>query len=194
MTSRREFLRLTGLAGVGGSVLLASCGGDDEVELGTPRVSPVERDVRILNSALDLEYAVVSAYQAGVGLLRGQALESGRRFLGHEREHVDRLRRSIRDLGGTPNRPRRNEEYLRQFPNLRTQRDALRFAVDLENAVVEAYVDAIPRISSPDLRTVGASILANEAEHVSALLGVLNPGDPAAQVPQAFVTGVEAVS
>jgi rubrerythrin len=194
MTSRREFLRLTGLTGVGASALLAACGGDEEVELGAPRVSPVERDVRILNSALDLEYTAIAAYEGGVGLLRGEARELGGRFLGHEREHAERLGQAIRDLGGTPNRPRRNEEYLRQFPNLRTQRDVLRFAVDLENAVVEAYVDAIPRISSPELRQTSAAIVSNEAEHISVLLGVLNPGDPLAQVPQAFVTGVAATS
>lgn len=194
MTSRRKFLRLTGLAGVGGSALLAACGGDEEVELGAPRVSPVERDVRILNGTLDLEFAAIAAYEAGVGLLRGAALPAGRQFLGHEREHAERLKQAIRDLGGTPNRPRRSEEYLRQFPNLTSQRDVLRFAVDLENAVVEAYVDAIPRISSQDLRSTSAAILSNEAEHISALLGILNPGDPLAQVPQAFVTGVASTS
>ena len=70
----------------------------------------------------------------------------------------------------------------------------LRFAVDLENTVIEAYLDAIPKLSSPDLRQTGAAIVSNEAEHISVLLGALNPGDPAAQVPNAFVTGVASVS
>jgi hypothetical protein len=187
MTSRREFVCLTGLAG---GALLAGCDGDEEVELGAPQVSPVERDVRIVNSVLDLEHTAIAAYDAGVELLRGGALEAGRELLGHEREHAGRLRLAIRDLGGTPNSPRRTEEYMRQFPNLDNQHDMLRFGVDLENAVIEAYVDAIPRISSPELRQIGAAIVSSEAEHASLLLGFLNPGDRAAQVPQAFVTGV----
>lgn len=194
MTSRRQFLRAAGLAGLGAGVLAAGCGGDEEVELGAPRVSPAERDVRILNSALDLEFTAIAAYTAGLGLLQGEALRAGRELLRHEREHAARLRQAIRDLGGTPNRPRRNEEYVRQFPNLQAQRDMLRFGVDLENAVVEAYVDAIPRISSSELRQTAAAIVASEAEHASLLLGILNPGDPLAQVPQAFVTGVASTS
>lgn len=190
MTSRKDFLRLAGLAA---GALLVSCG-DDEIELGAPRASAAERDVRILNSALDFEFTAVAAYTAGLELLRGAARRSGLEVLGHERQHAARLQRAIRDLGGTPNRPRRDEEYARQFPNLRSARDVLRFGVDLENAVIEAYVDTIPRLSSPDLRQAAAAIVASEAEHAALLLGLLNPGDPLAQAPQAFVTGVASTS
>ena len=193
MTSRRDFFRVAGVTTVGGgAVFLAACGDDDET--GGGGASPQERDVRILNSALDLEHTAIAAYTAGAALLKGPALKLGRQFLAHEQEHAAGLERAIRDLGGTPNRPRRGEEYRRQFPNLRSQRDVLRFAVDLENAAVEAYIDSIPRLSSPDLRQTGAAIVSNEAEHVSVLLGALNPGDPAAQVPQAFVTGIASAS
>jgi len=192
MTSRRDFFRLAGVTTAGGAVFLAACGDDDAGEGGG--ASPQERDVRILNSALDLEHTAIAAYTAGAPLLRGPALEVGRQFLVHEKEHAAALAQAIRDLGGTPNRPRRAEEYRRQLPNLRSQRDVLRFAVDLENAAVEAYIDSIPRLSSPDLRQTAAAIVSNEAEHISVLLGALNPGDPAAQVPQAFVTGIASVS
>jgi len=191
MTSRRAFLRLAGVTTAGGAAFLA-CGDDDEGVGGS--VGSQQRDVRILNSALDLEHTAIAAYTAAAPLLRGPALTLGRRFLLHEKEHAAALEQAIRDLGGTPNRPRRAEEYRRQLPNLRSQRDVLRFAVDLENAAVEAYIDLIPRLSSPDLRQTGAAIVSNEAEHISVLLGALNPGDPAAQVPQAFVTGIASVS
>jgi len=193
MTSRRDFFRVAGVTTAGGgAVFLAACEDDDET--GGGGASSQERDVRILNSALGLEHTAVAAYTAGAALLKGPALKVGRQFLAHEKEHAAGLERAIRDLGGTPNRPRRGEEYRRQFPNLRSQRDVLRFAVDLENAAVEAYIDSIPRLSSPDLRQTAAAIASNEAEHVSVLLGALNPGDPAAQVPQAFVTGIASVS
>ena len=48
-----------------------------------------------------------------------------------------------------------------------------------------AYLDALPRLSSHDLRATAASIVTTEAEHASVLLGAL--GRP--QVPTAFVVG-----
>ena len=197
MTSRREFLRLASVTGVAGSaVFLAACGGEEDDSGGglRDRASSGERDVRILNVAVDLEHTAVAAYTAGLALMEGDAREAGRKVLAHEREHAAGLGQAIKDLGGTPNQPRRSDEYRTRFPNLKTQEDALRFAVDLENMAVEAYLEAIPKLSSPDLRQTAAAIVANEAEHISVLLGILNPGDPAAQVPDAFVTGVASTS
>ena len=195
MNSRRDFFRLTGRTAFGGgAVLLAACGDEeDESEL-PPGVSPAERDVRLLNSALDLENTSIAAYTAGARLLSGEALKAARLVVEQEREHAAGLSRAIGDVGGTPNRPRRGDEYLRQFPNLETADDALRFGVDLENTVVEAYLDSLPKLSTPDLRQTAAAIVANEAEHISVLLGLLNPGDTEGQVPDAFVTGIASVS
>jgi rubrerythrin len=183
--TRRGFFRLTGLTTAGGSVLfLAACGGDDD-EDEEPRGAGAEGDVRILNSALDLEHTAIAAYTAGAKLLRGDALATGRTFLQHEREHAQGLEQAIRDLGGTPNKAKAAAEYARGFPALGNQKDVLEFALDLENMAVAAYVGAIPRLSDPKLRQTAAAINTNEAEHISVLLGAL--GRP--QVPDAFVTG-----
>ena len=192
MTSRRDFFRTGGLAACGGALLVAGCGGDEGGDPDAGGISSGERDVRLLNFAVDLENTAVAAYTAGAGLLRGPARAAGARLLAHEREHAAGLGGAIKDLGGTPNQPRSREEYRSRFPNLKREEDVLRFAVDLENMAIEAYLDWIPRLSSPDLRQTAAAIVANEAEHISLLLGVLNPGDPAAQTPYAFVTGVAA--
>jgi rubrerythrin len=187
--SRRDFFRLTGFTAVGGSVVfLAACGDDDEVRTG-PAAGGAEQDVDLLNAALNLENTAVAAYTAGATLLSGPALEAGKTFLEHEKQHAQRLTQAIRDLGGTPNKPKSADEYKQGFPKLRSQADVLRFATDLENMAVQAYVDAIPRLSSRELRQTAAAIVSNEAEHLSVLLGVLNPNQPAKQVPDAFVTG-----
>ena len=55
----------------------------------------------------------------------------------------------------------------------------------IENRAIAAYLDALPKLSSPDLRATVASIVTTEAEHASVLLGAL--GRP--QVPSAFVVG-----
>ncbi|MEA2191912.1 MAG: hypothetical protein QOI73_2033, partial [Solirubrobacteraceae bacterium] len=71
------------------------------------------------------------------------------------------------------------------FPELRSQTDVLRFAVDLENTAIAAYIDALPKLGKGDLRATAAAIVSNEAEHVAVLLGALDED----QVPFAFVVG-----
>lgn len=188
--SRRRFFAVSGVSlGVGGAVFLGACG-DDEDEDGETTASDdasgSEADVDILNSALELEYTAVAAYTAGAGLLEGEVLAAGEEFLAQEQEHADGLVTAINDLGGTPVEPRADDEY--GFPKLRSQEEVLMFANDLENTAIAAYVDAIPKLSVPELRVTAAQIVTNEAEHVSVLLGAL--GEP--QVPDAFVTGTQA--
>jgi rubrerythrin len=190
--SRRELFRICGVTATGAGVsLIAGCGGgEDRPPFGGRGGGGGAGDVKLLNAALDLEHTAIAAYTAGAQRLKGTGLAVGRTLLRHEQEHADHLARAIRGLGGTPNRPKPAAEYARSFPRLRSQSDVLRFAVDLENTAVRAYLDAIPRLSSGELRQTAAAILASEAEHIAILLGEANPRDPAAQVSEAFVTGV----
>ncbi len=191
--SRRDFFRVAGLTTVGGSAMfLAACGDDDDKESASTSTSDAggsEQDVAILNSALDLENTAIAAYTAGAALLKGEVLAVGKQFLEHEQEHADALTQAIKQMGGTPNKAKAAEEYAKGFPMLKTQTDVLKFANDLENMAIAAYIGAIPKLSSPELRQSAAAIETNEAEHVSVLLGALNGGDAAKQVPDAFVTG-----
>ena len=177
--SRRGFLALSGAAAAG--VALGACGGEDD----EPRRPRGAADGGLLNAALDLEYSMIEAYRVGLGLVDGDAARSIRGFLGQEREHARRLTQEVRRLGGEPRPPKLREEYLRSFPELRSGRDALRFAVDLKNAAVRTYLDSVPKLARRRLRPLAASIAANEAEQMSILLGELGR-DP---VPEAFVTG-----
>jgi rubrerythrin len=180
--SRRRFFRMSGVSVAGGSAMfLAACGGDDT---DTPATGPDESDaadVEILNSALDLELMAVAAYKAGAMLLTGEVLAVGRQFLEHEQEHADGLATAIKDAGGRPNRAKPSYD----FPQLKSQTDVLRFAVDLENTAIAAYIDALPKLGKGDLRATASAIVANEAEHVAVLLGALGEQ----QVPDAFVVG-----
>jgi rubrerythrin len=181
--SRRRFLRMAGVS-VGGAsaAFLAACGDDTKLpqsELGPDESD--EADVEILNAALDIELMAVAAYKLGAGQLKGDLLQVAKLFLEHEQAHADELASAIRDAGGKPNRARSSYD----FPDLRSQRDVLRFAVEFENTAIAAYVDALPKLGKGDLRATAAAIMANEAEHVSVLLGALGE-EP---VPSAFVLG-----
>jgi len=187
--SRRRFFALSGVGVTGGSaVFLTACGGKGEPETGgggqsevTKAKSPEETDIHILNTALDLEHMAVAAYTGGAELLKGDALAAGKTFLEHEQEHAQGLATAIKDLGGRPNKAMRGYD----FPTLRNQEDVLNFAVDLENTAIAAYLDALPKLSMPELRATAAAIITNEAEHVAVLLGALGMD----QVPDAFVAG-----
>jgi rubrerythrin len=186
--------RLLSWAAVGGAgTLLAACGGDKQNKGEGPiageklQDSSAERpgtdvnDVVVLNSALDLEHQAVAAYTAALDVLTGENLRAARQFRDHERQHVVRLSAAIKEIGGKPSAAR--AKYT--FPRLNSQEDVLRFATKLENTAISAYIDAVPRLNDPDLRAAGASIMANEAEHLAALNSALG----LRTAPTAFVTG-----
>ncbi len=179
--SRRRFFARSGVAVAGCSAtFLAACSDDTKLAPVGPDESD-EADVEILNAALDLELMAVAAYTAGVALLKGEVRTAGKLFLEQEREHAGGLESAIKKAGGTPNRALASYD----FPELNSQTDVLRFAVDLENTAIAAYIDALPKLGEGALRATAASIIANEAEHIAVLLGALG----LEQVPDAFVVG-----
>jgi rubrerythrin len=178
--SRRRFFTVVGVSVAGGSAaFIAACGGDGEDDGGP------EGDLDILNGALELEHGAVAAYTEGASLLEGETARLGRRLLQHEQAHVEGLSAAITELGGKPRRAKKSYP----FPNFRDQDDVLRFAYDLEQTAVAAYMDAIPKLSSGALRATAVQLATNEAEHIAVLLGVL--GRP--QTPDAFVKGARKV-
>jgi rubrerythrin len=182
--SRRRLLAMTG-AGAS-AALLAGCA--DDTKNPTVKTAPDESDtadVELLNSMLDLEFATVAAYKAAAGKLSGPVLQIAKGFLEQEQEHADALTQAIKQLGGTPAKAKSPDEYAKGFPMLKSQTDVLKFAVDLENTAIAAYIDALPKLGKGDLRATAAAIVSNEAEHVAILLGALGEE----QVPDAFVVG-----
>ena len=180
--SRRRFFALSGVSVAGSSaVFLTACGDDTKSQTAPGPDESDEADVEILNAALDLELMAVAAYKAGAAQLRGDVLQVGKLFLEQEQEHADGLAAAIKEAGGTPNRAKKAYD----FPELRSQDDVLKFAVDLENTAIAAYIDALPKLGKGDLRATAAAIVANEAEHIAVLLGALGEE----QVPGAFVYG-----
>ena len=178
---RRAFLRRSVVGGAG--LWLAACGddGNDGPEDPTSNRSATEGDIATLNFVLELEHEAVAAYTAVAA-----RLDMAKVFAEQEREHAGALVDAIKDLGGKPSKAEVADDY--GFPQLDAEEDVLKFALDLENTTVAAYIDALPKLSSPDLRGTAASIVTNEAEHLSVLLGALGE----AQAPDPFVTGTPA--
>jgi rubrerythrin len=174
--------RREALGGAAAALVLASCGGGDPPPAGG---APPGSGAALLGSLLALEHAVVAAYGACEEVLRSDALREARAIREQERAHVVRLQGLIRDLGGDPPAGRSEEEYARTFPRLRTSEDALRFADDLEQRQVRAYLEGLAELPDLGLRRAAAEIGADEGTQLATVRTL--QGLPAAEGP--FVTG-----
>ena len=141
-------------------------------------------DVRILNTALGAELEAIAAYQVGAqsGLLEKPVLALAVQFQGHHKEHADVLAATVRKLGGKPVAAK--SKYTFPVEGLKTQADVLRFAAQLEQGAVSAYLGAVPLFGNRDLSKAAASILGDEAMHWAILRNALGENP----VPAAFVS------
>jgi len=179
LAARRAFLGQSGLLLSGAAVaLLAGC---DALARKADDAKP--DDVGILNSALGSEYEAIAAYQVGAesGLMQKPVLALAVQFQGHHKAHADVLAGTIRELGGHPVSP--EAHYSFPIESLKNQADVLRFAANLEQGAVSAYLGAVPLFDRRELSRAAASILGDEAMHWAVLRQALGE-DP---VPAAFV-------
>jgi hypothetical protein len=137
-------------------------------------------DRAIVIAAIDLEQRAAAAYDAaaGGGKLPPALARLARHLRDQEQEHADGLARALRGLGGR--RPARPDPP----PAVPSGRAFGDFALALENRLIRAYYDAVPRLR-PGLRQPLGSIMACEAQHLVVLREALGR-DP---LPVAFETG-----
>lgn len=156
-----------------------------------------EGDAAILESATGLEQIAVFSYQAAIdsGALDKDVTKVAELFRDQEQEHADGLGTALEALGGTrPAKPmdvKAVDEVLaglgisNGLQTLKDQAGIAMFAIELETAAVAAYYDAHQKLQDAKLLQTGASIMANEGQHLVVLRQAL--GKPA--VPNAFETG-----
>jgi rubrerythrin len=150
-----------------------------------------DTDGTILEKAITLERVAVLAYDTIVGrALLADRLDRQMRLLrGHEQQHADVLTKALTDLGGTPPPAPAGvqdvDQVVKGLDHVRTQADVLNFAIELETAAVAAYYDAQAKLVEAKLLQTGASIMANEGQH----LVVLRQAARRPPVPNALETG-----
>ena len=177
--ARRIFLGRSGLLLSGAAVALLA--GRDV--LAAKSGGSKAGDVQILNTALGAELEAIAAYQVGAesGLLQKPVLDLAVQFQGHHKEHADVLAKTVRQLGGRPVSAK--SKYGFPVEGLKNQADVLRFAAQLEQGAVSAYLGAVPLFANRDLSKAAASILGDEAMHWAVLRNALGENP----VPSAFV-------
>ena len=187
--SRRGLLKAAGAGLAGGAgLLLAACGGSHSsssqaATTATDGPVPNGLDVVLLNHLLDLEHMGIAAYTAGIPLLSPAGRKDGRLFLTQELSHAGELGGLVKQAGGKPHKGR--ETYDLGHP--RTEEDVLKLLHGIERSQIDAYLDAIPKVSLGSTRAALAAMLANDAQHISVLRLSLGRRP----IPTALVTGRE---
>ena len=180
-SSRRSMLRAAG-AGLAGAVL-AGCG-SQSIRAQVRNSRPVlHNDVDLLNHLLHLEHVAIAAYTAGTPLLVPATSKAGQLFLNDEISHAGDIAGLVREVGGKPIKPAPTYE----LGHPRTSQEVLMLLHAVENAQIRAYINAIAVLRPGTLKQQVASILANDAQHITVVRAAL--GQPA--IPSPFVTGRE---
>ncbi len=178
--ARRLFLGHSGLVLSGAAIALLA--GRDALAAKTGDGG--KQDTQILNTALGAELEAIAAYQLGAEsrLLQQPVLDLAVTFQGHHKAHADLLAKTIEKLGGKPVVPK--TAYNFPVNQLKSQEDVLRFAAQLEQGAVSAYLGAVPLFGNRELSKAAASILGDEAMHWAVLRQAIGE----APVPTAFVS------
>ena len=178
--ARRLFLGQSGLVLSGAAVALLAGREALAAQVG----GAAAPDIQILNTALGAELEAIAAYQLGAEsqLLQKPVLDLALTFQGHHKAHADVLAQTVEKLGGQP--VRAPARYNFPVDRLKTQADVLRFAAQLEQGAVSAYLGAVPLFGNRDLSKAAASILGDEAMHWAILRNALGE----VPVPSAFMS------
>jgi len=177
--SRKRFLKMVGGTGAVGafSIFLAACGSSKKTTSTSspaPATSSTQSqfgsgDAGILKYALTLEYLETDFYTkaAASGMLKGAALELGKKFGSEEAAHVTALESVLKQMGQQlPPKP------VGKFP-LTSQQSILELAATVENLGAAAYLGQAGNIQSKDVLAAALAIHTVEGRHASALNSVL---------------------
>jgi hypothetical protein len=169
------------------AVALAACGGGEgEATEATDSSTAAQReaDVAVLTPVLSRQLGVVDAYQRVMSGLGGFDLASARLFHAQEQEHVDATIRTLRGLGGQVEAE--PEEIA--SAGLKSRADIVEFLYEMESATIGAELSALSKLNTPWTRSLLASTVANQAQHLVLLRRELG-AKPLETVPVPFENG-----
>jgi hypothetical protein len=157
--SRRSIL--LGAGATVGAVLLDGCGSKAAKPAPNSEVNGADAD--LLNEVFMLENMAVAAYARIAGSLTGPARALAHTIGQQEAQHARKLEPAIRALGGRPTPARQDYDV----PALDGGPAALAFVGGIENTLIAAYIDVLPKLSNTIARAIAASIVNNEAQHLA---------------------------
>jgi rubrerythrin len=181
---RKRFLRMMGGAGAASAlaIFIAACGGDDNESSSSSSSSgssttmksrgSTKVDLEIVQYALTLEHLETDFYNAVIdsGVVKDKALaETAKMIRDNEQQHVDALTGTVKQLGGTPKRPKTNFDAVLEGG----EKMVLETAATVENLGAAAYLGQAGRIKSKEILAAALAIHSVEARHAAALNSVV---------------------
>jgi hypothetical protein len=166
--------------------ILAGCGGGGTSTSATTNTASTQPsgDAQILNTVLSRQEAAADAYSKVTSEL-SPAL--GRRtliFRRQEEEHIDATIKALRGLGA----PAEPKAETIEPGELKSEREVLVFLYEVESATIDEELSAISKLEASWPRSLLASTVANQAQHLTLLRQALGAG-PLASVPVPFENG-----
>jgi hypothetical protein len=169
--SRKHFLKMVGGGGAAAfSIFLAACGssGGGSKKSSEPKSAGTKGDLAIVSYALTLEHIETDFYNAVIDsrVIKDKALaDTAKMIRDNEQEHVDALTQTVKQLGGTPKRPKTNfDAVIKGGPKM-----VLETAATVENLGAAAYLGQAPRIQSKTVLAAALAIHTVEGRHAAAL-------------------------
>ena len=131
-------------------------------------------DLVLARTAASLEKLAVGVYGTAAGLLTTPAIkDAASMFAGHHQQHLDALNGVITKAGGTAVTEQNKAVYdaliAPALAAAKTEGDAVKLAVMLEEAAAQTYVFAGGALSTPALRSTIMTIGGVEARHAAVL-------------------------
>jgi hypothetical protein len=193
--TRRELI-VTAAAGAGLWAI-----GEAALGAGDAEASAPQTDAELIRAILTVELLVVFSYEQVLrsGRLTPDSEHVIRQLLDHEHTHVDVMSADLEELGQQPPDPPASVTAAdaelsvlhgsARLASLNSEEDCLRLLEQLDSLVQGAYYVSMSKFADVKLARTCASILGAEAQHYTALAGLLHPGDINKAVPGAFVEG-----
>ena len=199
--NRRRFMRLSGLAAVGG-IALAACGSDDKKTEGgsAPETTATtaaagggnKTDQTIARTAASLEIFAVAVYDKAITNAAALKIsdtvgKAAVLFKAQHDEHAKAFNAAAVQLGGQPYsepNPTAAKAFEAQIAALKTEQDVLKFAFALEQIAAQTYQGVGMKLSTPMLRQTAMTVGGVEARHMAILGHFITP--PMAVADKAF--------
>lgn len=176
-SARRSFMKKTGVAAVGGTLLSVGGGLATVTRLGgLAAAQDALSDTAIAGYAQSIELAAVAAYSAAAPKLSGDVLAVATLFAGHHQDHAD----AFGAVAGDDARPEANaklvalvtptlEAVAAADPSEELTAQILDFARVVENQAAFTYAAALTLLTDPAYAAATSTILPIEAQHATVL-------------------------
>jgi hypothetical protein len=166
--------------------IFAGCGGGgSSTAVATEAAAPQpSADAQLLDQVLARQEAAVEAFAVVGRELPPRLARMAAYFRAQEQEHVDAVLKALRGLG-SPAEP--TAEPL-DTSGLESDRERLVFLYEVESATIDEELSAISKLEASWPRSLLASTVANQAQHLTLLRQALGDG-PLASVPVPFENG-----